>query len=115
MIDKGSAARARQEWEKAGVKINASPEDGRRLIQRLISDDEFRSKFEENTSIVLAEYNISFPEGTLPGKINLPTKEEMKKALEEYQEGYPFGKEQQNIAPLVWLVIFIVFIPGEAY
>lgn len=51
----------------------------RELLQKLASDDTFRSRFENDPSGVLNEYGVNFDPQRLPAKVTLPDKDEIAK------------------------------------
>lgn len=55
----------------------ASQENARKLLERLASDDDFRTSMESDPAAAFAEYGFVIDRAITPGKVKLPTKEEI--------------------------------------
>lgn len=54
----------------------------RKLLERLASDDEFRSKMESDPIAALAEHGFEVDPSIAPNKVQLPSKEEIRGNIE---------------------------------
>lgn len=55
----------------------ANQDNARKLLERLAQDDAFRAKMESDPIPVLAEYGFKVDPSIAPGKVQLPSKEEI--------------------------------------
>lgn len=58
----------------------ANQEDARKLLDRLARDDDFRARMESDPVAAFAEYGFTVDREIAPGKVNLPTREEISKS-----------------------------------
>lgn len=55
----------------------ATQDNARKLLERLASDDDFRALMEKSPVSAFAEYGIKVDPSIAPGKVILPSKEEI--------------------------------------
>lgn len=55
----------------------ATQDNARKLLERLASDDDFRALMEKSPVAAFAEYGINVDPSIAPGKVALPSKEEI--------------------------------------
>lgn len=55
----------------------ATQENARKLLERLASDDDFRALMQKSPVAAFAEYGINVDPDIAPGKVVLPSKEEI--------------------------------------
>jgi hypothetical protein len=66
------------DWDEPApidIRITTTPEQAIEFLERLIDDDDFRARYEQNTLEVLAEYGIQLPSVGMPEGIKAPPAE----------------------------------------
>jgi putative modified peptide len=66
------------------LTISLTPTEARDFLLRLASDDAFRSRLEQQPEEVLAEHHIHLPAEHVPSRSVLPSKELLRRALENF-------------------------------
>jgi hypothetical protein len=95
------------------ISFNMTPREILEFVLRLASDDDFRSRLENNPHEVLAENHIHIPVPDVPLHVNLPNKDELQRAVIDIMAGHhikltalPF-----NVDPGYWFFIdFLIFL-----
>lgn len=57
----------------------ANQDNARKLLDRLATDDEFRASMEADPVAAFAEYGFAIDREIAPGKVELPSKDEISK------------------------------------
>ena len=92
------------------IVITTTPEQGVELIKRLISDDEFRARFEHDTQELLAEYGIDVPSEMIPDEVKAPPPE----ALEQVRDQIKQRAEMEEDS-FLWAFIFWSFLGVDSF
>jgi putative modified peptide len=91
------------------VEIRTSPDRADEFIQKLINDEGFRARLEENPEQALAEYDIRIAPELLAGEVELPSPEQLEEALTAMDAG-EFSPETAHIKfmkfwPIFWAIM----------
>jgi putative modified peptide len=94
--------------EEPVVEIRISPRQAEELVDRLINDTEFRERLAQNPNAEFAQYGISIPPALLPERVELPSPDEVRQALDAIDAG-EFGGDYERSGPfrlwfsVIWL------------
>ena len=86
------------------VRITTSPEQSANFLDRIVGDEEFRARVEQNPRHVLKEYGIELSPGSVPDEVKLPSPEQIEKLLDDAREESLLG--EYGGAP--YLMLFVV-------
>ena len=75
------------------IRITTTPEQAIEFLERLTDDDDFRTRYEQNTVEVLAEYGVQLPAEGLPEGIKAPSREALANARTELYAARDRGDE----------------------
>jgi hypothetical protein len=79
------------------MSVSLSRKDAREFLRRLAEDDAYRRRLQNSPQKALAEANIVVPKSSLPERVTLPTKQEIRSHLLQGEEaisrprGFPYG------------------------
>jgi|SRR5579872_302091 len=93
--------------DAASIRITTTPEQVIDFLERLADDDKFRTRFEENTVEVLAEYGIAIPSERVPEGVAAPPKEELAEMRDRLYAARDSGEELYRFGD--WGLIFFSF------
>jgi putative modified peptide len=72
------------------IKIEMTPTQAAEFVERLATDEAFRTRYQNETQDVLAEYGVEMPDDMIPEKVELPDPESLQQALAALREERPF-------------------------
>jgi len=75
-----------------GLRSRISPEDADRFLDRLASDDEFRSSVEQNPHGVLGAHGIEVATSKMPDPVKLPSKDHVRSVIDTANASGMFGE-----------------------
>jgi putative modified peptide len=91
--------------EEPIVEIRISPRQAEELVDRLVNDTEFRERLAQNPTAELAQYGISIPPALLPERVELPSPDEVRQALDAIDAG-EFGGDYEARGPFtLWFSV----------
>jgi putative modified peptide len=95
--------------EETYLEIKMSPQQADELVDRLVNDTEFRERLTQNPIEELAHYGISVSPALLPERIELPSPEELRQALNAIETGELGGYENYIwFRPFWFLTIWFI-------
>ena len=77
------------------IKIEMTPTQATEFVERLATDEAFRTRYRNETRDVLAEYGVEVPDGMIPDEVELPDPESLQQALAALSNGQPFTVSPQ--------------------
>lgn len=90
--------------EGSTIKVGITPDQAFEFLERLATDDDFRTRFAEDTANLLREFSIEVPPELLPEEVAPPPKGMLLEALAELGRAVP-------AAPFVPIVRHAPFVP----
>ena len=72
--------------DRGEIRISTTPEEALDLLERLASDDAFRTRLERSPRKVLEEFHFYIPQDEMPERVELPPEEELRGLVEEMRE-----------------------------
>jgi hypothetical protein len=99
------------DWDEPApidIRITTTPEQVIEFLERLTDDDDFRTRYEQNTLELLAEYGIHLPPQELPEGIKAPPREMLASARTELYAARDRGDDMFGF--LGWGMVFFSFM-----
>ena len=90
------------------IGVNITPNESLEFLQKLTSDDDFRSNLEKNPREILSRHHIYLTPEQIPENFALPSKEEMQKIQKQLIAGESFQIESKNA--YIAFLAFLAFI-----
>jgi hypothetical protein len=89
------------------ICITTTPEQAVEFLQRLIEDDGFRERYEEDARGLFAEYGVDIPRSLMPETIEAPPREDLETIRSQFQELASGGEEYFFF---IWRLFFFSFL-----